>query len=411
MLVIELKGKLTFLELIKKLNKESLFKNNWDLLTINISKSASFDLLSLNFLYLWISKCKDENKDVIINSNTNLLLSHIGLLHLLEGENECNNPNFVNMYSITDPDSVIEPVDLVCKFILDKILVEVDDATNFFKSFEWSINEVTDNIINHSSIDIPNGVICAKYNKKNKTIEVAISDFGKGLSSTLNEAEQSINIDSTISTIPTEYNLLTHKKSIEKALQRGVTRSKEKGQGNGLAGMKEIIQLNKGKLEIYTGNAFFYKDFNNDIDSYRSLPIELQGTGIYLEFNLEFPVSLSDTFIGRESVSIFIENYLDSINQKGGLKIKEECIHVRGRTPARKIRTKILNLLSELEEPLIIDFKDITTPATSFLDELLGLLTLDLGEVIFRQKIKIINMDEFVIKMSNVVIYQRLKGI
>ena len=94
------------------------------------------------------------------------------------------------------------------------------------------------------------------------------------------------------------------------------------------------------------------------------------------------------------------------------MKVSVECVHIGAREPARLLRLKILKLLAQGEESLILDFEGIgmagRTPSSSFLDELLGKLVVELGLEKFKKCIKIINAELSVINMSNSVIGERI---
>jgi len=69
-----------------------------------------------------------------------------------------------------------------------------------------------------------------------------------------------------------------------------------------------------------------------------------------------------------------------------------------------------MTLLSNTDEPLTIDFVGISRASSSFLDELLGRLVKELGIQKFQKEVKIINMSDQLMAMSNVVIQQRMEG-
>ncbi len=94
------------------------------------------------------------------------------------------------------------------------------------------------------------------------------------------------------------------------------------------------------------------------------------------------------------------------------MKIKNECEHIGAREPARRLRLKILEMLKQKHEPIILDFEGIggagRTPSSSFLDELFGKLVVELGLENFKRLIKPINMESLVVKMANTAISERI---
>jgi hypothetical protein len=96
------------------------------------------------------------------------------------------------------------------------------------------------------------------------------------------------------------------------------------------------------------------------------------------------------------------------MESSGGFRIASECRHTAGRETAAPLRRKLESLIPEVEEQIILNFEGVTSPSSSFLDELLGRLAQKLGEEAFRHKIQIINMTDRIRRMADVVIGQRL---
>ncbi|MBN1875855.1 MAG: STAS-like domain-containing protein [Anaerolineae bacterium] len=131
------------------------------------------------------------------------------------------------------------------------------------------------------------------------------------------------------------------------------------------------------------------------------------GTGIFLQLDTQHNVSLGDTFIGNSDWP-YINTECERIYAVGGLRIESECIHTRGRPTAQPLRRKMEALITESEEPIMVDFSNVSQASSSFLDELLGKLALSLGEKQFHQKLRIVNASDHIMNMANVVIHQRL---
>jgi hypothetical protein len=74
------------------------------------------------------------------------------------------------------------------------------------------------------------------------------------------------------------------------------------------------------------------------------------------------------------------------------------------------LRRKILTLLPDVDkQPLLLNFAGVKSASSSFLDELLGRLVLELGAPVFKSKVTVVNMSEHIKQMANVVIKQRLE--
>ncbi len=88
----------------------------------------------------------------------------------------------------------------------------------------------------------------------------------------------------------------------------------------------------------------------------------------------------------------------------------EGCSTTGTRPPAERLRRKILALLPEMEEPLVVDFGGVERASSSFLDELLGRLADHLGPEDFARRLEVKGMNQALRSMANVVIRQRLEG-
>jgi hypothetical protein len=226
-------------------------------------------------------------------------------------------------------------------------------------------------------------------------VDIGICDAGRGIKASLSE----------------RYNLLSHGDAITKALQRGITRNPEVGQGNGLAGTFQIAQANKGTFHLWSGNACF--KMTGAKEQFAIIP-ETQGTGIFLSLDTSRPVNLrTDTFIGEsqfgDNESTYIYSESERVTTGDGLVVADECFHTGSRPPAKDLRRKILSLLPDVDRnPLLLNFAGVKSTSSIFLDELLGRLILEIGVSTFKDKVKVINMKEAITQMANVVIKQRL---
>lgn len=257
-------------------------------------------------------------------------------------------------------------------------------------AIEWAANEVTDNVELHASAATP-GVFYARIDERRQRLELAVVDQGIGIRQSL------------ASSTPTG----SDGEAIAKALQRGVTRDPKIGQGNGLAGTREIVVENGGDLHVWSGNAMFRILAGQD-KGYVEVPRAF-GTGLVLNFRLDRPIDLRKTFIAGTALD-FIGKQAEAA-QTAGLLVRDEVISARARAPASALRRKIMAMLPDLDSPLIIDFVGINGAASSFLDELLGRLAAELGESTFRRLVEVRNMNPLVAQTANVVISQRLHGL
>jgi anti-sigma regulatory factor (Ser/Thr protein kinase) len=116
--------------------------------------------------------------------------------------------------------------------ILNALLTALSDFDRSdLRAIEWSLNEITDNVINHA--DAPTGgfVQITNYTGPAKRVEFVVADAGIGIPTSLRLAHREISSDS---------------EALDRAIREGVTRAKQFGQGNGLYGTWGITQLSGG---------------------------------------------------------------------------------------------------------------------------------------------------------------------
>ena len=308
---------------------------------------------------------------------------HLGLDGEMNGEARASGGRFLPLQAIGNEDDVFDAVDA----ILDLLMMHFDNARQILPAVEWALNEITDNIVIHSETPVP-GFIFAQFYPTKNILSVAISDAGRGLRQSLAEAHE---VDSD-------------RKALELAMERGVTRGV--GQGNGIAGTRQILKVNGGGFAIWSGEAHHYRDQErDDIAEYSALP----GTGIGMRFDTSRPIDLRETFI--ESVDFtYIEAVAQQISDDGAaMKIAKQSSGFGGRSPARRLRRKILAILPDMEEPLTLDFTGVDAVSSSYIDELLGKLIAEIGLDDYQSTIRIANMAPSVARRANVTIGQRLK--
>lgn len=393
MAAIDLPDYCTHLNMLQAMGEANVFNQEWEHLVFRVPQGCFVTSSAMAFLAAWGQLCCKEGKKFkfLGDQDTMRYLSRMDVLNCIGFEFKEKFQRhqavgrFIPIKLIEDDESVIDGGNAIC----DLVLSNFDNGREFVPAIEWAVNELVDNIHLHAETPVP-GVLCAQFYPKRHRIDIGICDMGRGLKNSL---EESIPIWGG------------HGSAISKALERGVTRNKEIGQGNGLSGSLEICRLNQGKFEIWTGDANFMVQEGVD-KGFQQIPF-IPGTGLFLSLDTNQPVNLGDTFIGADTWS-YIDYLGVQVEEAGGLLIKEECLHTGSRQAARPLHRKILALLPDMETPLVLDFSGIEQASSSFLDELLGKLVYELGPDNFSQQIKLINAPELVVKMANVVIHQRV---
>lgn len=393
MAAVDLPEYCTHLGMLQAIGEAEVFIQEWDHLVFRIPPGCFVSSSAMAFLAAWGQLCCEEGKifKFIGDQDTLRYLSRMDVFQCIGFEFEETFERhqevgrFIPVKLIVNDESVSEGSNAIC----DLILRNFDNGREFLPAIEWAVYELVDNIHLHAETPVP-GVLCAQFYPKKHRIDIGICDMGRGIKSSL---EESIPIWGGYGS------------AISKALERGVTRNKDIGQGNGLAGSLEICRLNQGKFEVWTGDANFRVNKGED-KGFQQIP-KVPGTGLFLSLDTNLPVDLGDTFIGVDTWS-YIDYLGMQVEEAGGLLIREECLHTGSRQAARPLHRKILALLPDMETPLVLDFTGVEQASSSFLDELLGKLVYKLGPEAFSQKLKLINAPELVVNMANVVVHQRL---
>lgn len=298
---------------------------------------------------------RDVRLSVVGNDDARHYLSRMDVFHTLDipftenFERHSEVGRFVPMKRI-EGDSCKHAVDAVC----DLVLHQFDNARDFLPALEWAVMEITDNILIHAQSPTP-GVLCAQYFPERQRLDVGLCDMGRGLMTSLSEGHP----------------VRSHGDAIRLALQRGVTRDKNVGMGNGLAGTLEIARVNGGNLQVWTGDVT-YRLLDGQPKGFLLHPL-VPGTGVLLSLKTDRPVDLRETFIDQRSWT-YIDAEAERLAEGGGLRIRDECVRTGSRPPATALRRKILNLLPDMTTPLVLDFDGVASASSSFLDELLGRL-------------------------------------
>jgi len=115
-----------------------------------------------------------------------------------------------------------------------------------FKGIEWSINEVTDNVLVHSKSKF-GGFVQLTAKKRVKQVEFVVCDPGIGIPQSLGSSGLKISSDVD---------------ALAQAIEQGVTRDKTVGQGNGLYGSYQIALKSGGQFSLHSGHATLYYTAN-----------------------------------------------------------------------------------------------------------------------------------------------------
>lgn len=285
-------------------------------------------------------------------------------------------------------------VHLLVNGFLSSIRKSCTVEEGILQACEWGLNEIMDNVIQHSNENT--GFVMAQILKDSQILKVSIFDYGQGIFESLRKSK---------------YKPRHASDAISLAVQEGVTRDKKIGQGNGMWGLYNIINLNDGNLLITSGKGGL--NFVNRIKSTESyndiimLSPKQQSTSINFDIKLNNSISMKEALGGYEPIDIFIENLEDEYDRII-YKIIEQSSGTGTRQSGERIRNEIMNIYKSVKKPVILDFDGVGIIASSFADELIGKLVQELGLFQFQAAFPMKSMNSTIQSIVQRSLSQRL---
>jgi hypothetical protein len=273
------------------------------------------------------------------------------------------------------------------------VVGELNPPADVLAAFEWSINEITDNVLTHSAssrggfaqiLSIPNppGIL------------FCVADAGRGVLASMQEGYPELQSDS---------------EALSSAVVAGVTRNATIGQGNGLAGTLRVASMSGGRFAVgsFRGRYFVGNEGTGSVDGRPVFHGTMVTASMQLmsEFRIEEALSLSSRRYSQHSI-------LDYHDEEGGvvvLRLARETEGVGSRPAGAFIRRKAIHLLTqESNEVLVLDWAGISVVSSSFADEALGKLFVELGPLAFGSRVKHRNLSSVNAALIDNAILQRV---
>lgn len=269
--------------------------------------------------------------------------------------------------------------------LVDDFVSELRKGAVFQKSvlnsIEWSLNEVMDNVLQHS--DAGTGYVMGQLHSINEQVAFTVYDCGRGMYNSFKGSEHHPRNDIDAITL---------------AIRESVTRDKSIGQGNGLFGLHSIVQQGAGRLRITSGRgAYMYN--NGNVTTFESIPtIDRERASTTVEFQLKYSSDVSlDKALKFHGVPYQLTNlWLENLeNELGEVRyvIKDHAEGTGTRPSAVRVRNEILNIIQETPKQVVIDFSGVAVISSSFADELIAKLLTQLGLYQFNQIIRLTGLD------------------
>ena len=262
------------------------------------------------------------------------------------------------------------------------------------RAIEWSINEICDNVLNHSN-SIIGGLFQLNIIRAAKEVEFLVADAGIGVPNSLRSIKNKSWSD--------EF-------ALEQSIKQGVTRDSEFGQGNGLFGTYQMATLSGGTFHINSGNAHLVVA-RNGIVQVRHDERYFNGTLVVCAINIATPALLEQalSFKGEDYQMVdLIETNYEIDDQNIRFVMKDEAKSLGSRRSGFEIRRKINNLLiMKSDARIICDMSGINVMSSSFADEVFGKIAREFGIVTYKEKIIITNLSKINEMLINKAVDQR----
>lgn len=279
---------------------------------------------------------------------------------------------------------------------MEIVMRHMEMPGDILSALEWSVNEICDNVINHSN-SAPGGFLQVIAYPTNDIIAFTVADAGRGILHSLKEGIPGLESDI---------------QAIEEAVKTGVTRNKAHGQGNGLAGTRRITTMTGGSLDILSGLGRLTITKDTNASRTENAAGGFNGTCVsgQIRISYDFSVSKALTFGSVPYVPYTIIDAHYELPDEDALLIKmqEEAIGTGSRAAGREMHTKVLNILgAKPGYPLYIDWQNVSVIASSFADEFIGKLYVKQGKIKFEQTIRNIQMNALVAQLIEKAIAER----
>ena len=257
-------------------------------------------------------------------------------------------------------------------------------------SVEWSLNEVADNVLLHAG-EGTRGWMQVASRPKERQVEIVVADCGRGITASLREGFPDLSGDA---------------EALRRSIQKGITRDRRVGLGNGLNGTMRIAEAARGWANFHSGTASL-RLRNNGRQSLQASAPAHQGLLATVTLPTSARIDVTAALWGNRPVSAYETAYASETGVR--FRVAEHTSSVGNRAAARPLRTAVENLLAQFpDDCILVDFDGIRLIASSFADEFVGRLADQLGSSRFEARIRLVNASAFIRRTTDSVVRQRL---
>ena len=295
----------------------------------------------------------------------------------------------------SDADECYEVVNRALDIMLS-VLSDFDRS--HLSAIEWSVSEITDNVINHSESSVGGIFQVTNFSKNKHAIEYAVCDAGVGIPHTLRQGHPEISTDA---------------EALERAIREGITRDTLVGQGNGLYGSWRVSAVSGGTFAIDSGYSSLRYNSHNDLLHVSAEKIPYDGCLVVASINYDNPLILEEAlnFKGKAHFPVdYIELKYETTDDGSVLfDLDKESSGFGSRSAGEPVRKKLANLLRICEgKKLVIDFSAVPLVSSSYADEVFGKLFLEMGPLRFSNCFDFSNIQPIIRSLIDRAIQQRM---
>lgn len=280
-----------------------------------------------------------------------------------------------NVWQYRDESEAQTLADLYIEALVDQIRCEA----GVVDSLNWCLYEVMDNVFQHSRAEC--GYVMMQVHKHQRLCAITVADTGIGIQKSLLLSSPDGKVDKS--------RLRQAHTAIDEAVKQGVTSKGNLNQGNGLFGLQRAVEINGGELRITSGRGRWTNgpDVSTTELSRPVLDPDLhQATTVDWQLNCSTPVRIEDA-LGRYRIG---SDFLESIETPDGhhrVAVVDLEDSLGSRVKGEEVRTRLLNYIGAGAQYLVLDFSGVGVVSSSFADEVLGKLAVELGELEFRRRV------------------------
>lgn len=284
---------------------------------------------------------------------------------------------------------------------VEVVLHQMELERSYLAGLEWSLNEITDNVLNHA--DAPDGgLVQVATFTETRRIQFAVADGGRGIYRSMKEGHRELRSD---------------REAIGEAMKQGVTRSTDVGQGNGLAGAMRIATQSGGSFSIASGSGEVRIIPSDDDRLHHEERVQsrgglraFHGTFVFVEIRTDGPLSLETALDFGKGGGVAFDHF-DHLRGEADdfvVDVAVEAVGFGSRESGRGLRRKVSNMLrADRSARVWLDWTGVPLVSSSFADEFIGRLFVELGPLQFNGRVRMQAMEPVVRELVDRAILQR----